>query len=138
MKKVKDNSDDLSHNVWLKYREEYLSLPKESPRRKEILEEVDKIQKEIKKGCPTSIKNYFKFMKVNPIAIYQTFIENLNIYAQGDQKHLDEIQNYTLSRLSKKQIGFEDLSPLLLINYCLNGINDFQDFSYLVIDEAQI
>lgn len=137
MKKVKDNSDDLSHNVWLKYREEYLSLPKESPRRKEILEEVDKIQKEIKKGCPTSIKNYFKFMKVNPIAIYQTFIENLNIYAQGDQKHLDEIQNYTLSRLSKKQIGFEDLSPLLLINYCLNGIKDFKDFSYLVIDEAQ-
>lgn len=48
MKKVKDNSDDLSHNVWLKYREEYLSLPKESPRRKEILEEVDKIQKDRK------------------------------------------------------------------------------------------
>ena len=41
-------------------------------------------------------------MKVNPIAIYQTFIENLNIYAQGDQKHLDEIQNYTLSTIIYK------------------------------------
>lgn len=49
IKKVKDNSDDLTHDVWLKYREEYLGLPKNSPRRKEILEEVDKIQKEIKK-----------------------------------------------------------------------------------------
>lgn len=134
IKKVKDNSDDLTHDVWLKYREEYLGLPKDSPRRKEILEEVDKIQKEIKKGCPASIKNYFKFMKVNPIIIYQAFLENLNVLVQDNQNSLKEIQDYTLSRISKKQIGFEDLSPLLLINYCLNGI---KDFSYLVIDEAQ-
>lgn len=137
IKKVKDNSDDLTHDVWLKYREEYLGLPKNSPRRKEILEEVDKIQKEIKKGCPTSIKNYFKFMKVNPIIIYQAFLENLNVLVQDNHNILKEIQDYTLSRISKKQIGFEDLSPLLLINYCLNGIKDFKDFSYLVIDEAQ-
>lgn len=137
IKKVKDNSDDLTHDVWLKYREEYLGLPKDSPRRKEILEEVDKIQKEIKKGCPTSIKNYFKFMKVNPIIIYQAFLENSNVLVQDKQTSQKEIQDYTLSRISKKQIGFEDLSPLLLINYCLNGIKDFKDFSYLVIDEAQ-
>ena len=95
------------------------------------------IQMEIKKGCPTSIKNYFKFMKVNPLALYQSFIENLNIFTQNDQNSLKELQDYTLSRLSKKQIGFEDLSPLLLINYSLNGVKDFKDFSYLVIDEAQ-
>lgn len=137
MKKVKDNSDDLSHNVWLKYRDEYLSLPKESPRRKEIIEEVDKIQKEIKKGCPTSIKNYFKFLKINPITIYQAFIENLNVLVQDNPNSIKEIQDYTLPRLSKKQIGFEDLSPLLIIKCCLNGIKDFKDFSYLIIDEAQ-
>lgn len=137
IKKIKDNSDDLAHNIWLRYRDEYLGLPKDSPRRKEILDEVDKIQMEIKKGCPTSIKNYFKFMKVNPLALYQSFIENLNIFTQNDQNSLKELQDYTLSRLSKKQIGFEDLSPLLLINYSLNGVKDFKDFSYLVIDEAQ-
>ncbi|MGN1342572.1 MAG: HelD family protein [Bacilli bacterium] len=137
IKKIKDNSDDLAHNIWLRYRDEYLDLPKDSPRRKEILDEVDKIQMEIKKGCPTSIKNYFKFMKVNPLALYQSFIENLNIFTQNDQNCLKELQDYTLSRLSKKQIGFEDLSPLLLINYSLNGVKDFKDFSYLVIDEAQ-
>lgn len=137
IKKIKDNSDDLAHNIWLRYRDEYLDLPKDSPRRKEILDEVDKIQMEIKKGCPTSIKNYFKFMKVNPLALYQSFIENLNILTQNDQNRLKELQDYTLSRLSKKQIGFEDLSPLLLINYSLNGVKDFKDFSYLVIDEAQ-
>lgn len=137
MKRVKDNSDDLAHNVWLKYREEYLKLPKDSLRRKEILDEVDKMQKEIKKGCPTTIKNYFKFMKVNPITLYQTFIENLNVFVQDNPSEIKEIQDFTLSKLLKKQIGFEDLSPLLLINYCLNGIKEFKDFSYLVVDEAQ-
>ena len=76
IKKVKENSDDLSHNYWLKYRDEYLTLPKDSPRRKEILEQVDKVQKEIKKGCSTSIKNYFKFLKVKPMILYQSFIES--------------------------------------------------------------
>ena len=137
MKKVKDNYDDLAHNIWLKYREEYSNLPKESPRRKEILEEIDEIQKEIKKGCPTSIKNYFRFMKVNPLVIYQAFIENINMFAQNNQNNFNAIRDYTLPRISQKQIGVEDLSPLLLINYMLNGIKDFNDFSYLAIDEAQ-
>ena len=69
-------------------------------------------------------------MKVNPIIIYQAFLENLNVLVQDNHNILKEIQDYTLSRISKKQIGFEDLSPLLLINYCLYGIKDFKDFSY--------
>lgn len=104
MKRVKDNSDDLAHNVWLKYREEYLKLPKDSLRRKEILDEVDKMQKEIKKGCPTTIKNYFKFMKVNPITLYQTFIENLNVFVQDNPSEIKEIQDFTLSKLLKNKL----------------------------------
>lgn len=137
IKKVKDNADDLSHNVWLRYREEYLSLEKDNPRRKEILTEVDTIQKEIKNGCPTVIKNYFNFLKINPMSLYQAFIENLDtIYSKGDI-NIDKLKKYTNLKLSKKQIGFEDLSPLVLINYLVNGIKDFKEYSYLVIDEAQ-
>ena len=137
MKKVKDNYENFAHEIWLKYQDEYLSLPKESPRRKDILEEVNKIKKEIKKGCPTSIKKYFNFIKINPLVLYQTFIENLDAFNQKEQNRFKSIQDYTLSNLSKKQIGFEDLSALLLINYYLNGIKDFEEYSYLVIDEAQ-
>lgn len=137
IKKVKDNADDLSHNVWLRYREEYLSLEKDNPRRKEILTEVDTIQKEIKNGCPTVIKNYFNFLKINPMSLYQAFIENLDtIYSKGEI-NIDKLKKYTNLKLSKKQIGFEDLSPLVLINYLVNGIKDFKEYSYLVIDEAQ-
>lgn len=137
IKKVKDNSDDLAHNYWVKYRDEFLNLPKGSPRRQEILDDVNKVQAEIKKGCPTIIKNYFKFLKVNPIILYQTFIENLNFLETNANININELQNYTLAKLSKKQINFDDLSPILLINYMINGVKNFKNYSYLVIDEAQ-
>ncbi len=137
IKKTKENSDNLSHNVWLKYREDFLDLSKDDPRRKEILEKVNNIQKEIKRGCPTCIKNYFKFLKLSPILLYQTFIENLdNIYFKNCCD-IKKLQKYTSLKISKKQIGLEDLSPLLLINYMINGMKNFKEYSYLVIDEAQ-
>ena len=42
-----------------------------------------------------------------------------------------------MSRISKKILGYEDLSPLIYINYLINGGKEFKDCSYLVIDEAQ-
>lgn len=136
-KKIKNNSEDLSHSIWLKYRDEILNLSQDDPKRKKILEKVNKAQTEIKKGCPTIVKDYFKFMKVNPLTLYQSFIENLDIIYSSETFDIKRLQEYTNLNLSKKQIKFEDLSPLLLINYMINGVKDFKEYSYLVIDEAQ-
>lgn len=136
-KKIKNNSEDLSHSIWLKYRDEILNLSQDDPKRKEILEKVNKAQTEIKKGCPTIVKDYFKFLKVNPLTLYQSFIENLDIIYSSETFDIKRLQEYTNLNLSKKQIKFEDLSPLLLINYMINGVKDFKEYSYLVIDEAQ-
>ena len=136
-KKIKNNSEDLSHGIWLKYRDEILNLSQDDPKRKKILEKVNKAQTEIKKGCPTIVKDYFKFMKVNPLTLYQSFIENLDIIYSSETFDIKRLQEYTNLNLSKKQIKFEDLSPLLLINYMINGVKDFKEYSYLVIDEAQ-
>ena len=136
-KKIKNNSENLSHSLWLKYRDEILNLSQDDPKRKEILEKVNKAQTEIKKGCPTIIKEYFKFLKVNPLVLYQTFIENLDTIYSDKMFDIKRLQEYTNLNLSKKQIRFEDLAPLLLINYMINGVKDFKEYSYLVIDEAQ-
>lgn len=136
-KKIKNNSENLSHSIWLKYRDEILNLSQDDPKRKEILEKVNKAQTEIKKGCPTIIKEYFKFLKVNPLVLYQTFIENLDTIYFDKMFDIKRLQEYTNLNLSKKQIRFEDLAPLLLINYMINGVKDFKEYSYLVIDEAQ-
>lgn len=136
-KQIKEHYDDLIHQVWLNYREEVLSLPKNSPERKELTKMVDEIQETIKKGCPTQIKNYFKFTKVNSLYLYQAFIENIDIYKKEIPVDIDKLKEYTLSKLTKKQITSDDLAPMLLINQMLNGIKQDGKYNHLVIDEAQ-
>ena len=136
-KRVKENYDDISHNVWSKYRDEYLSLAKGDPRRNEILDKVNAIEKEIKKGCPKAIKDYFKFLNISPFNLYQALIENLEIIGSNNFDDFKLLQDYTNLNLSKKQIGYEDLTPLLLINYMMKGGDNFNDCSHLIIDEAQ-
>ena len=136
-KQIKEHYDDLIHQVWLNYREEVLSLPKNSPERKELTKMVDEIQETIKKGCPTQIKNYFKFTKVNSLYLYQAFIENIDLYKNEISVDIDKLKEYTLSKLTKKQITSDDLAPMLLINQMLNGIKQDGKYNHLVIDEAQ-
>ena len=137
IKKIKDDSDELCHSVWLRYREQFLSLPKDDPKRQEIINSVGEIQKEIKKGCSSQIKEYFKFLKVDPLILYRLFIENLDQIDMDYPVDIKELQNYTLKKITKKQAGVEDLSPLLLITHLMNGVSNYQNFSHLVIDEAQ-
>lgn len=137
VKSIKENSDDLGHLIWERYRDEFKTLDKQDPRRKEILDEINRIQTEIKKGCIMQIKDYFKFAKVNPLILYRTFIETLDKINFEFPVDIKELQKYTIKKIEKKQIGFEDLSPLLAINYSMNGIKNYEHFSHIVIDEAQ-
>ena len=137
VKNIKDRADELQHEVWLEYREEFLNLEKDNPRRKEILDITNKMQSELKKGCAQEVKDYFKFMKTNPLDLYRTFIENIEKFCQDSSVNLDEFKQYTLDKIDKKIIDSEDLTALVYINYLLNGIRNYEHFAHLVIDEAQ-
>ncbi len=127
-KEIKDNADDLIHDLWLRYRDEYLSLPKDSERRKEILAYHDRMSQEIKKGCPNTLKEYFSFLKIKPLTLYEEFINNLN-----NQELKEEIN----SNLNGKKVSYDDLAPLALISFLLNGSGKFKNYQHLVIDEGQ-
>ena len=137
IKNIKENSADLCHLVWLQYKDEFLSLPTDSPRRKEIIEITDKIEKEIKKGCSTQIKQFFKFSKVNCLHLYQSFIETIDEFNVDFPVDIKVLKEYTLEGIQKKQIGFEDLAPLTLMCYLINGIDCYEKYAHIVIDEAQ-
>lgn len=135
---IKEKSADLSHILWLKYREEFLSLAKDSPRRQEILDITNKINAELKKGCPTILKEYFKFGNIKPLDLYMKFIDSLTLEELNsfgiDGQHLKE---WTLGNLKKKHLSNEDLAPLVLITYLVKGIKNYSNFEHLVIDEGQ-
>lgn len=134
-KEIKENSDDLNHEIWLQYRDEFLSLPKDSPRRKEIIDLTENIKKEIKKGCPNVIKEYFKFIKVNPLHLYTAFLENIDSLVAEETVHV--LQRTSLQRMKKKYIEYSDIAPLLYISYLINGVSEYANYEHLVIDEAQ-
>ena len=137
IRKIKENPSDYSHKVWLQYKDEFLSLAKDDPRRKELLTKIEALEKEVRNGCPNTIKEYFKFLNVNPLVLYQAFIDSIDKLYPNCEFDLKKLQEYTSSKLAKKKVCFEDLSPMMLIDYKINGAKNYKDFAYLVIDEAQ-
>ncbi len=134
---IKKNADDLCYDVWKKCKKEIDLLPKDDIRRQQLLDKTTEIQMEIKKGCLKEIKDYFKFSKVNPLILYRSFIESLDKINVNYPIDIKELQDYTLNNISKKQLGVEDLSPIILIDYLMNGSKEYSNYSYLAIDEAQ-
>ena len=136
-KQIKDNSEDLCHSVWLKYREKIISLPMDDPKRKELINQVNIIKNEIKKGCPKQIKEYFNFTKFNCLDIYKEFISNIDQFDNNMPLDVEMFKKYNLDKLSKNNIDSEDLSSLLLICYLVNGVKNQENYEHIVIDEAQ-
>lgn len=137
-KEIKENGSNLKHQLWLRYRDEFLSLPKDSPRRREILDITFKYEDEIKNGCQKTLKEYFKFANINIVQLYKSFIDSLTDNMIGDKDiSIDELKEYTLGNLNKKKLSNDDLAPLVLMTYLLKGINTYNSFEHLVIDEGQ-
>lgn len=136
--KIKENSEELCNEIWLKYRDEYLLLDKDNPRRKEILDITDEINKELKKGCVKVINEYFKFINISPINLYIAFINSIDEKMLNNKNiDLETLKKYTLERLNNKKVGREDLAPLILIKYLISGIEDYKEYEHIVIDEGQ-
>lgn len=134
IKSIKEEKSDKKHLVWCKYRDEYKSLNKKDPKRKEILYHVDKIESEIDKGCVNLVNEYLKLKELNPLSIYKCFLEYLN--SMPDEK-FRELSLDTLEYVKKKKIRYEDLAAILLISTKLYDIRNFSNYAHVVIDEAQ-
>lgn len=137
VKKTKGHADDICHDVWLRYRDEFLKLPKDSPRRKEILEESERISTEIKKGCIDQVKSYFDFIKINPIDLYKAFAESIDQLQEPIPVDVDLLKRTTIDKLEKKNMTAADLTAIFYLTMLINGVKDYENYQHLVIDEAQ-
>ncbi len=112
----------------------------------ERAETYDKFSKEIElleKGYKKIIKKYIsKIEDKNCIEYYKDFLENylLELVDQNsdEEKSIAEyMKKSTLENLQRNETTFEDLAPLMYLQYKIIGISDKCIVKHTIIDEAQ-
>lgn len=133
-KYILDNYDLIISNVKNQYK-------------KKINNEIDKtnenknlsfIEKELKAGLKSYLRKYFNNLIPNTLAIYIKFLTNINkyisyeIYFDNSSRIQKNIQN-----IKEKKAEFEDLSALIYIKSKITGIEEYENYRQVAIDEAQ-
>ena len=118
--------------------------------RVEVFDEFDKEIKLIEKNYKKIIKEYLnKIEERSCLEYYKDFLENYlvkiisekaNEKANINEELIDVVKylkESTLQNLNKNEITFEDLAPLMYLQYKITGIKDKCKIKHVVIDEAQ-
>ena len=135
-KYIKENADEIKHQYWLKFREEFLKLPKDSIRKQEILDDTEEFNKEVLK-IDKIVNEYFKEFSLKPMSLYKLFILNCEKYLGFKDCDIDDLKKTTIDSINKKMLGYEDLPALMYLNLLFNGYKDYDKFIHVVVDEAQ-
>ena len=136
-KDLKKRSDALKDAYWQQYRDEYLALPLDSLRRKEILDDTSSFDQDVTKNVDSILKEYFKDYQLKPLTLYQLFILHIKQYVTDEDCDLEKIKADTLKAIQTKTFGYEDLPALIYLNLKLNGYQGYDEYIHVVIDEAQ-
>ena len=136
-KNLKDRADSIKDFYWVQYRDLYLSLPANSSRRQEILDDTARFDLEITKHVDQILKDYFKDFDLKPLALYQLFISNISKYVFSNTFDLTKLKEDTLRAIKVKTLGYEDLPALIYLNLKFNGYKGYDQYIHVVVDEAQ-
>ena len=100
-----------------------------------LYDEYDKIIKLLEKNPKKVVREYLdKIPKLDCVKYYKDFIDN---YLQNSSPVMDYLKSNTSRNLSKNEISFEDLAPLMYIQIKIFGIKEKCKVKHVVIDEAQ-
>ena len=103
--------------------------------RADLYDEYDKIIKLLEKSPKKVVREYLdKIPKLDCVKYYKDFIDN---YIQNSSPVMDYLKGNTSRNLSKNEISFEDLAPLMYIQIKIFGIKEKCKVKHVVIDEAQ-
>ena len=103
--------------------------------RADLYDEYDKTIKLLEKDGKKVVKKYLdQIPKKDCVKYYKDFIDN---YIQNSDEVLEYLKKNTSKNLSKNEISFEDLAPLMYIQLKIFGIKEKCKVKHVVIDEAQ-
>jgi len=103
-----------------------------------IFEEKENILK-ILEDKPEKIADlYLKKIKLyDGLYYYNDFIKNYFPNLEIEETLKDYLLKNTVSNLNKKSISYEDLAPIIYLEYKIKGIKTNEKLKHVVIDEAQ-
>ena len=136
-KSLKEREDTIKEVYWRQFRDEFLSLPLDSPRREEILLNTEKFNKDFSRNTLQVLNDYFSYFHVKTLEFYKRFIENISQYILNDECDLQNLKIDTLDAIHKKTLGYEDLPALIYLHLKLNGYKGYDEYIHVVLDEAQ-
>ncbi len=129
-----------------KINEVRLTMRQSPDRRKAIIELAsarDSLIKKVKKHFKTIIKEYLSNLKIlSPLEYYKQLLSDKVLFSKLCCTYIDaytaeQIRGDSLYNLTKNEIEFEDLAPLMYMKYMISGLDDKITVRHVVIDEAQ-
>ena len=136
LKYIEDNYDVIITNVKEQYKKNINIGTKESNQIE--LEKLSFIEKELKNCCKRYIKKYFGNLIPNILNVYITFLNNIEKYVSIDFfDNIREKVQKNISNIKNKNVEFEDLSALIYLKSKIIGIEQYDQYRQVAIDEAQ-
>jgi DNA helicase-2/ATP-dependent DNA helicase PcrA len=100
-----------------------------------VYDEFDKIINLLEKDYKKIVKKYLaQIPKKDCVQYYKDFIDN---YLQNSNEVMIYLKQNTSRNLEKNEISFEDLAPIMYIQFKIFGIKEKCKIKHVVIDEAQ-
>ena len=139
IQKIKEDNERLYELVRSKYKDELSTLPNGSEEKRNIMNKLDEIKKELKTGCSKTIKNYFKPLKITTLNLYKKFVSNVSCIENLSHDEIELLKKQTLNSIKSKKFYFEDLPSLMYIDILNNGNQQevFKKYAHVIVDEAQ-
>lgn len=136
LKYIDDNYDLIMSNIKKQYQKNTKENTKEA--NKEELDKLGYIEKELKNGCKSSINRYFNTLIPNIIDIYIKFLTNIGDYINSEfyYRIKSNVQK-NIANIRERKVEFEDLSALIYLKCKILGIESYNQYRQVAIDEAQ-
>lgn len=100
-----------------------------------VFDEYEKIIKLLEKDYKKIVKKYLsQISKKDCIKYYKEFIDD---YLEDSNEVMTYLKKNTSKNLENNEISFEDLAPIMYIQFKIFGIKENAKVKHVVIDEAQ-
>lgn len=135
-KYVENNYDKIMANIKEQYKRKISESSKEIS--KNELSKFDFVEKELKNGCKNSIKKYFNKLIPNILNVYIKFLKNIKKYIRLDfYNNIEHKVQKNITNIKARKVEFEDLSALIYLKCKILGVEPYEKYRQVAIDEAQ-